>query len=183
MKTMKKTLMILLLASVTILTACEGPRGPMGPAGEDGYDGVGTVFEMEGTFSSGNEYTLYYAFPNDFTMIDGDVVMVYILWEINNGLDVWRPLPQTRYLDAGILQYSFDYTLGDVQIYLDGTVAPVDLLPGDTDNQVFRIAVLPADLYQANKVDLNDFNAVMHLAKMSDKPMTLIAPDQVKTLK
>ena len=78
------------------------------------------MFEVTGTFNEANQYTLYYAFPNDFQVYNGDAVMVYILWDVVDGLDVWRALPQTIFLESGAFQYNFDYTTGDVQIFIDG---------------------------------------------------------------
>jgi len=174
MKTMTR---ILLFLSVTFMVSCQGDRGPIGPPGEDGQDGyniLGTVFEIQGTFNSSNDYLLYYEFPSSFTVYDGDVVMVYILWEQDNGLDVWRALPQTRFLNDGVLQYNFDYTLADVQIYIDGTIDPTLLTSADTDNQIFRIAVIPADLATNKLLDITDYDAVMKaLNRTSDSVKTI----------
>ncbi|WP_430971747.1 hypothetical protein [Sunxiuqinia rutila] len=173
MKTITRLLMILTLA---VFAACEGPVGPPGPPGEDGLDGFdgenGYLFEIEGTFSPTNDYTLYFAFPEDFTTYDTDIVMVYILWdqvESSTGewLDVWRALPQTVVVNEGVIQYNFDYTVGDVQIFIEETVG--ELLPEETDNQVFRIAVLPADFWSTKSVDINNLDAVMKTMNVSEK--------------
>jgi hypothetical protein len=166
MKTIKS---LLLLAIISFAISCEGPMGPPGYDGIDGVDGetlLGSIFEIEGDFTPNNDYTLYYAFPDNFEIYDGDVVLVYILWEqaeTNNGglTDVWRLCPQTVVLNDGVLQYNFDYTLADVQIFLEGTTNFNNLLPAETDNQIFRIAVLPAAFAKENTIDVNNFNAVM----------------------
>ncbi len=155
---MKTLARIFLLFAAVILISCEGEPGP---PGQDGLDGlIGSVFEVEGDFTPGNDYTLFYEFPNNFEIYDGDLVLVYILWEVSNGTDVWRLLPQTVVLNDGILQYNFDYTLGDVQIFLEGTTDFDNLLPAETDDQIFRIAVLPAELAKNKSIDVTDFNAV-----------------------
>lgn len=167
MKTIKS---LFLFAIISLVISCEGPMGPPGYDGFDGQDGldgaIGSIFEIQGDFTPGNDYMLYYAFPNDFEIYDGDVVLVYILWEqaeTNNGglTDVWRLCPQTVVLNDGVLQYNFDYTLADVQIFLEGTTNFNNLLPAETDDQIFRIAVLPAAFAKENTIDVNDFNAVM----------------------
>jgi len=156
---MKTLARIFLLFAAVILISCEGEPGP---PGQDGLDGlIGSVFEVEGDFTPGNDYTLFYEFPNNFEIYDGDLVLVYILWEVSNGTDVWRLLPQTVVLNDGILQYNFDYTLGDVQIFLEGTTDFGNLLPAETDDQVFRIAVLPAEFAKNKSIDVTDFNAVV----------------------
>ncbi len=167
---MKKISGILFLFAMAVLTACEGPVGPPGPEGPPGEDGtnlLGTIFEIEGDFTADNDYMLFYEFPDDFEIYDTDVVLVYILWDqTDNETDIWRLLPQTVVVEetpdskGGVIQYNFDYTAADVQVFLEFTVD--ELLPAETDNQVFRIAVLPADFAKNNKsVDISDLNAVM----------------------
>ena len=155
---MKTLARIFLLFAAVILISCEGEPGP---PGQDGLDGlIGSVFEIEGDFTPGNNYTLFYEFPNNFQIDNDDLVLVYILWEVSNSTDVWRLLPQTVVLEDGILQYNFDYTLGDVQIFLEGTTDFDNLLPAETDDQIFRIAVLPAEFAKNKSIDVTDFNAV-----------------------
>jgi hypothetical protein len=81
---------------------------------------LGTVFEIKGDFTPANQWMLYFKFPNTIEVLESDVVLVYILWELSNNLDVWRLLPQTVVLPEGILQYNYDFTLADIQIFLDG---------------------------------------------------------------
>ncbi len=119
MKTISK---LLLLLSIAVFASCEGPSGPRGLPGEDGVNILGTTFEIEGSFTSSNDYLLYYEFPSSFTVYDGDVVMIYILWELADGTDVWRALPQTVFFNEGPMIYNFDYTLYDVQIFIDGAI-------------------------------------------------------------
>ncbi|WP_423130393.1 hypothetical protein [Gaoshiqia sp. Z1-71] len=163
MKTISRILVVL---AVLFLTACEGEQGPPGMDGLNGDDLVGTVFEIQGTFNAQNNYTLYYQFPNNFEIYDSDIVLVYILWDQVDNLDVWRLLPQTVVLPEGVLLYNFDYTVGDVQVFLECTFDYSLLLPSETNNQVFRIAVLPA-AYASNKaIDLTNLDAVMKSLKI-----------------
>ncbi len=169
---MKTITGLLLFLAIIISTSCEGPigptgpQGPQGPKGDNGYDAeMGTIVEVYGDFTPQNDYTLYYAFDDyDITVYNGDVVLVYILWEqveANDGglIDVWRLLPQTVVTDDGVVQYNFDFTTADVQIYLEGTVS--EYLPAETDDQVFRIAVLPAILAEDKSIDISNFDAVL----------------------
>ncbi len=166
---MKTLTGIILIFAVALLSSCEGPMGPRGPEGPEGAPGdsfIGNIFEIEDDFTPDNNYQLYFEFPSSVTIYDTDVVLVYILWEQatdnnNNPLDVWRLLPQTVVLDEGVLQYNYDYTVADVQIFLEGTVPFNTLLPAETDNQVFRIAVLPADFAKKNSTDISDLNLLM----------------------
>ena len=163
---MKTITSLFLILALFIITSCEGPMGPQGPAGQDGVDIMGTVVQIVGDFTPENNYMLYYAFADDnIEVYDGDVVLVYILWKTasttdGGTIDVWRLLPQTVVLDGGgVLQYNYDHTYADVQIFLEGDLT--NLLPAETDNQNFRIAVLPATLLQNNNIDITDINAVM----------------------
>lgn len=164
---MKKIAHLLQLAILVFLGACTGPAGPPGLDGIDGVDGLdgesflGTVIEIEGDFTATNNYSLYYEFPNTIKVYDSDVVLIYILWEVDNNLDVWRLLPQTVILDEGILQYNYDFTKVDVQVFLQGTIDFNTLLPAEALDQVFRIVILPASYAQNASVDILDMNSLM----------------------
>lgn len=169
MKTFSKFLAI---TAAVIITSCTGPMGPPGYDGLDGIDGkdgtsfLGSIFEIQGDFTSQNDWKLYFQFPSSFEIYDTDIVLVYILWEQADGVDVWRLLPQTVVLNEGILQYNFDYTVNDVQVFLEGTVPFDQLLPAEWKDQVFRIAVLPADFAALKSVDVSDFNSIIQSPKL-----------------
>ncbi|MEA1784944.1 collagen-like protein [Arenibacter sp. GZD96] len=154
------------------LIACDGSDGPPGPPGRDGLDGedginiLGEVLEIEGDFSAANNYSLFFEFPQTIEVFESDLVLVFILFEQTqdgNGqpVDVWRLLPQTRILDQGLLQYNFDHTFLDVNIFMESDFDLSTLPPGDTQNQIFRIAVVPADFSQSAKVDFSNLDALM----------------------
>jgi hypothetical protein len=169
---MKTITGIILIFALAILASCEGVPGPPGRDGFDGIDGkdgesfLGAVFEIEGDFTSENNYSLYFEFPQTTTVYESDIVLVYILWEqaeTNDGelLDVWRLLPQTVVLDEGVLQYNYDHTFLDVQVFLEGTISFNSLLPAETDDQVLRIVVLPADYAISSTLDVTDYDQMM----------------------
>lgn len=162
---MKKITTILLILSAVIIISCEGPMGPPGLQGQDGNALIGTIFEIEGDFTPQNDYRLVFDFPNDFVIYNTDVVLVYILWEQTDNLDVWRLLPQTVVLKdeygTDVLQYNFDYTVVDVQVFLEGTIDFNTLLPEEWKDQIFRIAVLPADFMAKKSFDMSDFNSIL----------------------
>ncbi|MDF4204668.1 collagen-like protein [Maribacter sp. SA7] len=169
----KLNLFIGALAALFIIS-CEGPQGPSGFDGFDGLDGLdgadgvnilGQVVDIEGTFTLDNDYSIFYEFPQTVEVFETDVVLVYMLWDVtedSNGesVDIWRLMPQTRILDQGLLQYNFDYTFLDVSIFLESDFDLATLQPGDTDNQIFRIAVLPAES-TTGKLDTSNINSVM----------------------
>ena len=158
---MKKLFTLLFTASL-LFVSCEsepGPPGPPGPSGEDGINILGQVFEAEVDFIAANDFEELVLFRDNVEVFDTDVVVAYILTDIVDGLDVWEPLPQTLFFGDEILLYGFNYTVGDILFFLDGTVDLNNLSPDYTDNIIFRIAILPADM--AESVDINSLESVM----------------------
>ena len=175
MKTIKTILMVSILS---LFTGCvlETNR-PYD--GENGDSLIGSVFEIKGDFKPSNDFSLLYTFPGSFKVFSSDIVLVYILWEqvtdkYGKQQDVWRLLPQTIVLDEGLLQYNFDYTVRDVRIFLGGTIDLNTLLPAEALDQVFRIAVLPADFAMDNSLDLKNFGLVLKALS--------IHPDAIKRI-
>lgn len=158
---MKKLTAIVL---ALILISCQGNPGPAGPEGPQGPPGpVGQAYEVQTSFDESNDYSIISAFPDNIEVLESDIVMVYLLWEVDQetGNDVWQPLPVSVFFDDGELQYAFDHTLADVQLFLTGDK---DLsTAGDefTQDQIFRIAILPVDYVQSNKMNVNNMKEVM----------------------
>ncbi len=172
---------LFVIATAILFSSCEGPVGPQGIPGEDAD--IGTVFDIQGDFNSGNNYTLYTTYPSNLIVYDSDVVLVYILWEVADGVDVWRLCPQTVVLDNGVIQYNYDYTQSDVQVYLEFTIPENELLSSETDNQVFRIAVLPAEFATNKSIDINDFNSLMEVPQLKMNVLDKIDLDTTSELK
>lgn len=163
MKAIKLIFLALILAA---FAGCEGIPGPPGEDGLNGESFIGSVFEIDGDFTAQNNYLLFFEFPNTIQVFETDIVLVYILWEQtedNSGqpVDIWRLLPQTVVLDEGVLQYNYDYTFTDVQIFLEGTIDFTTLLPGEAFDQIFRIVVLPADFAMNNNLDVSNYSLMM----------------------
>ncbi len=168
---MKKFYVLLFFA--TILISCEGtvgppgPPGPQGVPGEDGYDGlIGQVIEVQADLNAGTDFEYFVEIPSDIEVFESDVIVVYRLMEVFDDTDVWEPLPQTIFRNNGILLYTFDYTLFDVRLFLDGTVDFGKLDPNDTDDLIFRIAIIPADF--AKGVNLKKMDEVIKALHVED---------------
>lgn len=189
MKTIK---LISSLFSIVLLFSCTGPQGPPGFDGLDGRDGLngldgvnilGQVVEVEGTFSDANDYSIFFEFPESIEVFESDLVLVYLLFESVDDpaggapIDVWRLLPQTRILDQGLLQYNYDHTFLDVNIFLESDFDLSTLPAGDTDNQVFRIAVVPADFGTNGTIDVNNLDEVMGALKLDFNSIEKIGLD------
>jgi hypothetical protein len=164
---MKTINTILAVGILALFTACVFETTPVRDGGDNnGGSLLGSVFEVKGDFKPSNDFSLLYTFPSSFKVYDSDIVLVYILWDqvkdqFGKTQDVWRLLPQTVVLDQGILQYNFDYTLKDVNIFLGGSIDLNKLLPAEALDQVFRIVVLPADFALYNSLDLKNFGLVL----------------------
>lgn len=191
---MQKINAIFSLILVLVISSCEGPAGPPGPPGFDGVDGLdgldgvnilGQVYDITGDFTPGNDYSLFSEFAVDAPSVEvfeTDVVLVYILWDQLDDpdggapIDLWRLLPQTRLLDQGILQYNYDHTFLDVSIFMEADFDLGTLPPADTDNQTFRIAILPADGVSQAGIDVADMQAVLDYMNVQAADIPEVSP-------
>jgi hypothetical protein len=145
---MKKLSLLFTICTFVLFSSCTGPAGPPGPPG---YDNLGQVFETTINFNQGNSYSRLITYPSNIEVYESDVVLVYLLEDVVNGdVDVWSQLPQTYFLNQGTLLYTFDHTFLDVNIFLDANFNLNTLDPSYTDNQIFRIAILPAEYANSN---------------------------------
>lgn len=147
----------MLVVLALIITSCTGDQGPPGQPGLDGGQIVSQAFEINLNFNAANNYQIVE--PYGFDVFPTDVTLVYILWETVNGQDVWRLMPQTVEFPDGLLIYNFDFTQTDVRFFLDGSANFGALDSSYTQNQVFRVVVVPAD--NVGRVDYRDINVVM----------------------
>ncbi|MFS4493977.1 collagen-like protein [Maribacter sp. 2308TA10-17] len=187
---MKKVTLILGAFLTLFMVSCEvngvdgrdGFDGIDGIDGRDGLDGLDgqdaplpKVIDVEGTFTLDNDYGIRHTFDDSIEVLETDVVLVYLLWDQADGsdgqpIDIWRLLPQTRLLDQGVLIYNFEHTFVDVDIFLEADFDLGTLAAGDTDNQVFRIAVLPAESTSGkSSVDKTSITSVMAYLGVEDK--------------
>lgn len=161
---MKKVFSLLLIT--LLFTACEGPQGPQGLNGLNGAIIASSGFEIIIDFNATNNYE--FIEPYGFDVFPFDVTLVYILWESSNGQDIWRLLPQsTTFNDDTILIYNFDFTQNDVSIFLDGTTNLNTLDASWTQNQTFRVVVVPADNVGKTAVNYSDYNATIEALNIS----------------
>lgn len=189
--TFKRFSAFLLIIVATVFASCEGPIGPMGPEGapgEDGYNFVGTTFEFTGDFTPANNYRLVFNFnDNGFLPYYSDVILTYVLWINEDGLEFWRPLPQTEYFDSGaILQYNFDYKadyandeIVNMSVFLGGDVDLTSLSTDYTMNQTFRVVVVPSDFMSLANVDASDINTILNSSDIQLNSLGTINPGTV----
>lgn len=181
---MKKLLLVFGLAILFVFQACEGPVGPEGPIGpqglegiqgspgEDGFNFVGTTYEAEATFNTDNDFFNLFEFPEE--LLEGDVVLVYRLTGVDEDRPIWRQLPQTIFFDEGMLMYNFDFSVRDFGLFLEGTLDFTLLGPEWTDEQIFRIVVVPSD-FPSGRIDYSNYEAVMSLLNIQEEDFIRIS--------
>ncbi|MBC9796568.1 hypothetical protein [Sinomicrobium weinanense] len=162
---MKRILALLVVTSLAFVS-CEGDQGP---PGEDGLDGaIGTTYDFFVDFNESNGYshTLLFA-DKGIEVFESDGVLVYRSSEYyedpEGEIDIWKPLSQRVYFTNGdILEYDFEHTFGEVNIFLGGNIEDFGTLSDEyTQNQLFRIIVAPSDFINNANVNLNDYNSVV----------------------
>jgi len=125
------------------------------------YDLTNIDFELiDGT------YSIYKTFENP--MYPTDVLLVYIQnGTTSNGSPIWQQIPITFYLsDGNEVDYNFDFSMNDVQIYAGGTFN----LGGTSyvNNKTFRIVFVPASYGKNAEVDYSDYNSVIKYYDIDD---------------
>ncbi len=174
---MKKLLSVFFVTILFAFNSCTSPIGPQGFSGPEGIQGepggieYAKAFEFITNFTANNDYSVVE--PYGFEVLESDVTLVYVLWDVlDDGTNVWRLLPQTAYLTNGILSYNYDFTLADVSIFLDGTIANFSTVP-DTYriDQVFRVVVIPAEFVAGGRQDFT-YDKVTKTYNISEKSFT-----------
>lgn len=182
-----KNVAIVLGAFLTLfLVSCEGDPGPPGFDGLDGQDGLdgldGTsaqVFEVEGVnfnyVGADNLYEAVLPFGDftSFEVLANDAVLVYqfdrtVDFEDGVTENVWNLIPQSFFLDQGTIQFTSGHTTKDVEILISGNFDLANLSADFTDNQIFRIAILPGVAASA-KMDKSNMAAVMSSLGITEK--------------
>lgn len=164
---------------VLIAFSCEGPQGPPGPPGFDGLDGLdgadgiqGQVVEVENVnFGYDGEANLFSTLINfsdvtDFEVFEADAVLVYryagsIPLDDGSNADLWSQIPQNYFLPEGTIQYVFEHTFVDLELFIDGNFDLSTLSTDFTDDQIFRIVFVPSVFAESSKMDTSNIENVM----------------------
>jgi len=165
-----KKILTLLFVSAFAFTSCsdDGPAGPQGPPGLDGLDGLGYTFEETVTFDYFSDENLYSAIIPISDEIatehpEADAVLVYRLevqTDEGGEFDTWSLIPQNFFIEEGTIQYVYNHTASDVEVIIDGNFDLSNLDAGFTENQTFRVIVIPSRIFSSG-LNLADMEAVM----------------------
>ena len=163
---MKKYLLLsaVALMSLGTFTSCDNDSSGSSYNDNDTYS---TVYDITASFAKGTDgiYAISRAFNNSIPSTD--VVLVYRLKEVKNGLNVWQQIPRTLYLDQGELDYDFDFTRSDIKIMAGGNY-DISTTPSYLTNQTFRIVFVPAAAGKNANVDYTDYYSVIKFYGISD---------------
>jgi hypothetical protein len=125
-------------------------------------DTISEVIEVTTSFSQANNFSrLVTINPPIFA---SDMILVYRLHDVVNGEDVWRLMPQTYFFpNGGELDYNFDFTRFDVSLFMDANFDMNTLPSAWTQNQTFRIVIVPGYFSgkTSSKVDFKNYNATL----------------------
>lgn len=154
---MKKLFSLMLIAffGLIVVSCVDSVNDPV--EDQDTYSVAYDIKNVSFTNNATTGYSISRTFNN--ALYNGDVVLVYRQdGTTSNGSPVWQQIPRTLYLSQGELDYDFDFSKYDVQIYAGGTY-DLSLTPEYITNQTFRVVIVPASTGKA-AVDYSDYNAV-----------------------
>lgn len=179
---MKKFNLILGAFITLFFISCEGPQGPPGfdgfdgENGGDGQDGApgiqAQIFEVDGvnlTYLNDDnvwETVLSFSDFSDFEVLKEDAILVYrwdgtVEFDDETVEDAWGLIPQNFFLDEGTIQFVSSHTTRDVAVLIDGNFNLSDLDAIYTDDQLFRVAIIPGVGTTTSKMDSSSMTSLM----------------------
>ncbi|MGO1585653.1 MAG: collagen-like protein [Mesonia sp.] len=167
---MKKLFLGIMIAAG--LMACEGDRGPQG---SPGVNIVGQTYEYEnvdfGYEPSKNLYATILNVPSEIKVLTSDAILVYRLEEQlvdGNLIETWSLIPQNFFLPQGTIQYVYNHTDVDVELFIDGDFNLSGLDTGFTNNQIFRFVVIPSDFARDPKINIETYDELEKAVHQQD---------------
>jgi len=164
---MKKIILLIAIATTFLFQGCTTKE-------EIHADLLAEVFEVRTSFTAANNYSRLVTLNPP--IYNSDMVLVYRLFDVLNGQSLWRQLPQAVYLPQGELDYNFDFTRNDINIFLESDFDLATLGAFWSQNQVFRVVIIPGYFSNKNKkaIDFNDYNAVVKAFNIKDNQIKII---------
>ena len=139
---MKKILLLFTAAGLLSLTSCNNDDDVVVADGNN----IAEVFQVNDVDFLPNDYQVLV--PLDPALYAEDVILVYRqTYDASANVNVWQLIPRTIYLsDGGEVDYDYNFTVNDLLIYMDANFN-LNEIPGSlTQNQVFRIAIIPGSV-------------------------------------
>lgn len=161
---MKKFFLLSALSIFTMTTIISCSDSVSDPINNQDKDTYSVVYDATGSFSAANNYTLIKDLPTK--LYSTDVVLVYRKKAVDNGAIVWEQIPKTKYLTQGELDYDFDFTTSDIQIFTTANFDQATMNAADKttylNNQTFRMVIVPAAAGKSANVNYADYNSVIN---------------------
>lgn len=160
---MKKILLLFAAIGALTLSSCSSDDDFSDNSYVDN-DTVATVTETTISFNNGNSFSKLVNLDNVYPL---DMVLVYRQgYDAIANTNVWELTPRNYNFDNGdVIGYDFNFTQADVLIYMLGNFDLSEASGTYTQNQVFRIVVIPGSANgvgkMAAKADFKDYNAVI----------------------
>ena len=166
---MKKILTLFAVVGLFAFSSCSDDDNDVD------YDTISSVIEVNNydfTSSSNpaNSFRIRYNFNSE--IYPGDMVLVYRLVAVEDGVKVWSPLPEIAFDSNGAFDfsYNFEFSRFDVDIFMLGDDLG-SVVPNLRLDQTFRIVVIPGEgnnLTSKKSVDFSDYNAVIKAYNIDD---------------
>lgn len=169
---MKKLFLMasLLMLGGAVLTSCDNNDTVQTVGDGDTYS---IARDITGNFTATNNYKI----GTNITLQGADVVLVYRR-TMDGSTAVWSQVPRTLYLTEGELDYDFDFTSGDVQIYAGGGInfaaQNQTFMNTYLNNQTFRVVLVPASFGKNANVDYSDYKSVAKYFNIQEEKIQTI---------
>jgi hypothetical protein len=175
---MKKIYLLFLIVGALSFQACEGPMGPPGIDGLDGEDGedgaifLSTVLETGVNFTEENQYQVAFTLE----ILEGDNLLIYRALGADEEENIaWMPLPQTFFAEEGMIIYNYYFTKNFFAIFLDTSITAEELTAEWTENQYFRIVIVPGE-FAEESADFSNYETVMEWLGKKENEIVKIEP-------
>ncbi|RXG15688.1 hypothetical protein DSM03_10279 [Leeuwenhoekiella aestuarii] len=169
---MKKLFTILSIVALGF-TACEGDPGPQGPPGVDGVNVVGQTVEYNVNFDYVAGDNLWTSLLNysDLEVLEGDAILAYLQEEVpgdSGDILAWSQLPLNKFTANGTLQYSFNHTMTDAELLIEGNYNLSNISTFYTDNRVVRLVIVPSDIVAEFNGDFSNYHEVISALELNE---------------
>lgn len=166
-----KNLFSYVILAVLALTLFSCRNNDSTPVDNDTYP---KAIDIQENFvnSTGSTANYLYGIHKNFTSPLGpnDVVLIY-RQDNSSGTAVWKLLPKSYFFTQGTLDYHFDFTRNDIQIYADAdfnmTTMAAPFQNIYLNGQIFRVVLIPASGKNAN-VNYEDYESVIRFYKIDE---------------
>jgi hypothetical protein len=158
---MKKILLLLvMIGGMATFTSCNDDDEVV-YAGDG--DTISEVYEVSNVNFRPDNTTGIWAstIPLNLTY-NSDMVLVYRLAGLYQGEDVWEMLPRTEFLGGeSEVEFDFNFRMTDVEVTMNPLNVDLTLFPEFTQNQVYRIVIIPGYVTTAGRMDYRDLKTTM----------------------